>query len=158
LHEIYPRCFDVPLALFSSVVTLVLGLFLPVITLKELVFWQHTFSVLTGIVSLWDEKYYFLSLVILLFSIIFPFLKLVMLFFVWFKRMSDARRKNYLKWLATLGKWSMLDVFVVAMTIVIAKISRFASAEPRLGIYFFCFSIMVAIFVSTRIEKLIKVS
>ena len=151
-----PRSIGVPLILILAAVTLMFGLFLPVITLNELVFWTHTFSVYTGIISLWQEHQYFLSLVIFVFSICFPLLKLGILFLMWFTHLSQERRVLYLKWLSSLGKWSMLDVFVVAMTIVIAKISKFASAEPRMGIYFFCASIMMAIFVTMRIEKLMK--
>jgi len=156
LSKIHSRCFDVPLALFLSAVTLILGLFLPIITLKELIFWKHTFSVLSGIISLWDERHYFLSLIILLFSIIFPFLKLLMLSGIWFTKMFHDQRQTYVKWLSSLGKWSMLDVFVVAVTIVIAKISNFASAKPHIGLYFFCFSILLAILTTVRIEKLMK--
>jgi len=148
--------FHIPLLLITSAVTLVLGLFLPVITLKELGFWKHTFSVLTGIQSLWTEGHYFLALVIFVFSLIFPFVKLITLLAIWVFKMSQGQRQLILKWLGTLGKWSMLDVFVVAITIVIAKIARLASAEPRIGIYFFGCSIMLAILATMRMERLIK--
>ena len=55
-----------------------------------------------------------------------------------------------------LGKWSMLDVFVIAVTIVVTKISRFAEAEARLGIYFFGASILLTMFTTERIESLIN--
>ena len=156
LRQLYPHAFDVPLLLIVSSATLVLGLLLPVITLEELVFWKHTFSVLTGIQSLWQEHHYFLAVVILVFSIIFPLVKLMTLFMIWTAEMPQAQRQRILKWVGALGKWSMLDVFVVAITIVIAKIARFASAEPRVGIYFFATSIALAILVTMRIEKLLK--
>ena len=156
LNSTYKKCFDVPLGLALSALALVLGIFLPVITLKEMVLWQHTFSVYSGIVSLWAENHYFLSIIIFLFSIIFPVFKLVTLSFIWFKRMSTEKRQVYLKWLSSFGKWSMLDVYVVAITIVIAKISNFASAEPRAGIYFFCFSIILSMLITMRIDNLIK--
>ena len=50
----------------------------------------------------------------------------------------------------------MLDVFVIAVTIVVTKISRFAEAEPRLGIYFFGASILLTMFTTERIERLIN--
>lgn len=154
LMQIFPRSFDVPIMLLTSAILLGFGLYLPVIKLNELVFWTHTFSVYTGIISLWKEQHYFLSVIILVFSIIFPFIKLGVLCLVWFRRISNDQRETYLKWLANLGKWSMLDVFVVAITIVVAKISKFASAEPKIGIYFFGGSIILAILVTMRIERL----
>ena len=155
LQKIHPRHLDVPILLAVSLVLLWFGLFLPVITLKELVFWKHTFSVLSGISSLVDEGHYFLGIVIFLFSIVFPFIKLGMLFALWFGRLAQWQREKYIHWLGAIGKWSMLDVFVVAITIVIAKLSGFASAQPQIGLYFFGSSILLAMLVTVRIERLI---
>lgn len=156
LRQLYPRQYDIPLLIFVSLVCLLLGLFLPVITLKELVFWKHTFSVLTGIVSLVTEKHYILAVIIFVFSVIFPIFKLFMLMLIWFRKMTGEEREVYIQWLSGLGKWSMLDVFVVAITIVIAKISGFASAQPEPGIYFFGGSVLLGMFVMMRMEKLVK--
>jgi paraquat-inducible protein A len=156
LLRAYPRCWDVPLVLLTSIVLLILGLCLPVITLKELVFWKTTFSVWAGIVSLFQERHYFLSSIIFLFSIIFPIGKLTVLLNLWFVPMPQPRRKFFIHWLSVLGKWSMLDVFVVAVMIVITKISGFASADARIGIYFFGASILLSLLVTERIERLMK--
>ncbi|MDO8580283.1 MAG: paraquat-inducible protein A [Candidatus Omnitrophota bacterium] len=156
LLRAYPRCWDVPLVLLTSIVLLILGLCLPVITLQELVFWKTTFSVWAGIVSLFQERHYFLSVIIFLFSIIFPIGKLTILLNLWFIPMPQLRRKFFIHWLSVLGKWSMLDVFVVAVMIVITKISGFASADARIGIYFFGASILLSLLVTERIERLMK--
>lgn len=156
LRQLYPRRYDIPLLIFASLVFLLLGLFLPVITLKELVFWKHTFSVLTGIVSLVSEKHYILAVIIFIFSVIFPIFKLIMLMALWFRKMTNEEREVYVHWLSGLGKWSMLDVFVVAITIVIAKISGFASARPECGIYFFGGAVLLGMFVMMRLETLVK--
>jgi len=50
----------------------------------------------------------------------------------------------------------MLDVFVVAMMIIITKISRFAHAEARIGIYFFGASIMLTMILTGKIDNLLK--
>ena len=60
------------------------------------------------------------------------------------------------EWLGSLGKWSMLDVFVVAMMVIITKISGFASAQPRIGIYFFGASVFLAMLTTERINFLLK--
>jgi len=75
LKNIYPRNFLIPLALLTAVILLILGLVLPVMTLKQLAFWKNTFSVLTGIQSLFVEKHCILAGIILLFSVIFPIFK-----------------------------------------------------------------------------------
>jgi len=156
LREQHPGNYTIPLTLCASACLLVFGLFLPIITLKELVFWQHTFSVITGIQNLFTEGHIILALIILLFSIIFPIFKLLVLFQVWYSRLGDKQRKFYVHWLGILGKWSMLDVFVVAITIVITKISSFAKAEPRIGLYFFGVSIVLAMLVTEAIDRLMR--
>lgn len=139
----YPKHFGIPIALILSTITLCLGLFLPVITLKELLFWKHTFSILTGIQSLYQEGYMILALIIVLFS-------------VWLLELSEEKRKKSVHWLGILGKWSMLDVFVVEVMIVVAKISKFASAEAHAGIYFFGTSIILAILSTMEMDRLLK--
>jgi len=151
-----PKNFLIPLALLAATLFLGMGLFLPVITLRELVFWKTTFSVVSGIQSLYEEKHYVLACIIFFFSLVFPIFKLVVLCRIWFTRLGDQKRKSYLNWLGILGKWSMLDVFVVAVMIVVTKISGLAKAEARLGIYFFAVSILLAMILTEYFERLIK--
>lgn len=155
LQEEFPEYFYIPVILFLSTALLGFGLFLPMISLKELIFWKHTFSVVTGILSLWQEGHFILAAIIFVFSIIFPIVKLGVLFNVWFKPMLDEQRAHFVHALNLTGKWSMLDVFVVANTIVIAKISGFASAQAKEGIYFFCVSILLAMAATVLIERLL---
>ncbi|MGE0267108.1 MAG: paraquat-inducible protein A [Candidatus Omnitrophota bacterium] len=146
----------VSLLLVLSFVFLLLGLFLPAIHLKELVVFQSTFSVLTGIQNLFHEGHHILGVVIILFSVIFPLFKLFVLYIIWFHRIPHPQKAAFIRWLSVLGKWSMLDVFVVAVTIVITQVSRFADAQPRIGIYFFGVSIIITMLVTERIEKVIQ--
>lgn len=143
----------IPLTLAAAFVLLILGLFLPVLHLKELIIFKSTFSVVTGIIGLFHEGHYGLAVIIFLFSVVFPVFKLVMLCVLWFGKMAAKKREKFLHWLAVLGKWSMLDVFVVAVTIVITKISKLAAAEPRMGIYFFCASVVLTMFITGKISK-----
>lgn len=144
------------LMLLGAAACLGFGLVLPTITMKELVFWKHTFSVLTGIQSLYQEKYYFLAAIIFVFSIIFPIAKLLTLSVILYANVPVEKELTLLKWLGILGKWSMLDVFVVAVMIVVTKISGLVKAQAHIGIYVFTLSIMLSMFATMRIEGLIK--
>ncbi len=156
LHALKPRHYEVPLLIAGAGASLAYGLLLPTLTLKELVFWKHTFSILSGIQSLYQEKYYFLALIVFLFSVIFPIIKLFTLTSVWFLKLSEAQRLKFIKWLELLGKWSMLDVFVVAVLIVISKVSGLLKAEPHLGIYVFAFSVVLSMLTTMWIERLAR--
>ena len=112
------------------------GLTLPVLTIRKI--WEkNTFSVLSGIQNLYDDKQYFLAFIIFFFSIVFPVIKLCSLGILWVVRLKEEHQKSILYWLELLGKWSMLDVFVVAVIVVSVKLGVLATAEPRRGIYVF---------------------
>jgi paraquat-inducible protein A len=147
LREVYPKRLDIIILIIASGILLVVGLYLPIFTVRKL--WErNTFSILTGILNLWHERYYFLALIIFFFSVIFPFAKLASLFVIWLVKLRDEQRRRLLYFLEILGKWSMLDVFVAAVIIVSVKLGVLASARMEKGIYFFGASIIIAMLVS----------
>ncbi len=154
LAEINPKHLLIPLLLLFSTVLLLVGLSMPVLTVKQMWFMKNTFSVLTGIQALWLEKSYILASILMIFSVIFPLIKLSALFCIWFIRLSDEKRRGILTWLEILGKWSMLDVFVVAVTIVAVKLGFLASAHPEAGIYYFAAAIAMSMVVTAWIDRL----
>lgn len=148
LNDLYPKRFDIGLLIIASTVLLLIGYYLPILTVRKL--WEtNTFSILTGIVSLWKEKYFFLAGIIFFFSIIFPTVKLLSLSIIWFVRLTQKQRERMLRYLLLLGKWSMLDVFIVAVTIVTIKLGVLASARAHNGIYCFGLSILLAMVVTS---------
>ena len=55
-----------------------------------------------------------------------------------------------------VGKWSMLDVFVVAVIIVLLTAQRFVSAHLRVGIYLFGTAIILSMLASAWVEQLAR--
>ncbi len=153
LQELYPNREYIVLLILASLILLILGLTLPVLTVRKL--WEvNTFSILSGIVNLWEEKYYFLASVIFFFSLVFPVVKLAALFVIWFIRLADQHRKWILYGLSALGRWSMLDVFVAAIIIVSVKLGALASAKAEKGIYYFGSSILLAMMATLFIDHI----
>lgn len=150
----YPTRLEIYLLLLGSIATLVIGLSLPTIEMKELIFKKNTFSILTGIQSLYEEKYYFLAGIIFVFSIIFPIIKLCMLTVVWLAPLTVRARGACVGYLEVAGKWSMLDVFVVALMIIITRTSGLIDAKPLPGIYWFAGSVILAMLTSSHIKNL----
>lgn len=142
------------LLVLTATVMLVLGLALPTIELKELVFKKNTFSILAGIQALVQEKYYFLALIIFVFSIIFPIVKLGILAGSWLLPMTARARQTWIQYLEITGKWSMLDVFVVALMIIITRTSGLIKARPLPGIYWFAGSVILAMLASSYLKQL----
>ena len=109
---------------------------------------------ITGIIDLSRGGNIFLAILLFTFSLIFPVLKLTVLIVLWFHKMDPDRREDALHALKVLGKWSMLDVFVVASLVGAIQFGILAKATPRIGIYLFSAAIlccMVATFLQSRL-------
>ena len=138
-----------------AAVLLGIGLVAPIITLHKFMLIHNTFSVLSGILLLLEEGQFFIFLIIGCFSVIIPILKLVILYIlVSGAQASDGRMKKYLHWMHLYGKWSMLDVFVVAVLVVAVKLGVIASVEMHYGLYAFAGSVLLTMYVTTRVTNL----
>jgi hypothetical protein len=94
---------------------------------------------LWGIIrDLFNSREYLVGTAILIFSITFPCAKIAVSTALAFRghRLSDRLGRTSLSILASAGKWSMVDVFVVGMTIVFFKADGLHFAfSARLGAY-----------------------
>jgi len=131
------------------------GLIAPMITLHKFVVVSNTFSVLSGIAQLLSEGKWFLFLVITLFSVVLPLLKLAVLFHLTRASVSSSHHsRRFLKWMHDVGRWSMLDVFVVAVLVVAVKLGLFASIEMHYGLYAFAAAVLMTMIATARVVAL----
>ncbi len=159
LKDLHPNRRDVPLLIGLALAVLIAGLSLPILTVEKTVFWRHWqnhYSVFVGVVELTKSGDWLLAIVLFFFSMVFPFVKLFSLALLWYRKMSDAERMKTLHWLGLLGKWSMLDVFAVAILIVAAKLRDLTQVQPRIGIYLFGLAIILSMLATMRVEQLAK--
>lgn len=156
LCQFFPKRFDIPLMIFSSGILLVVGLSLPLMKVEKMIFWKNEYSVITGILGLMHDQEYFLAAILFFFSVVFPAIKLITLGILWQVKFDETKRRRILEWLGVLGKWSMLDVFVVAILIVAVKLGPLANVEPKIGVYVFSLAIAAAILTTMQVEKLAK--
>ena len=134
-----------------SSVLLVVGIFAPMMTLSKFVWVENEFSLYSGTLQLFKDGQYFLFAIIFLFSIALPIGKLILLFRFWHDDSSTRRQiERFMNWLAHYGKWSMLDVFVVAMLLVIVKLGVLATVVVHYGIYAYA-SAGILIMIATAI-------
>ncbi len=144
----------VDLALLASAVLFGLGITLPVMTVTELWVFENDFSILVGIRRLWAEDERLLAGVIGAFSILFPVSKILLAWIIW--QHADTTRRHFklfLRLLVVSGRWSMADLFVIAIAIMIAKIAGLADAASGPGLYFFAASLVLVAFATLRIER-----
>lgn len=134
---------------------LFIGLVTPIITLSKFVLVKNTFSVLSGAIELLKEGQIFLFLVITGFSVVLPMLKLRVLYRLVSKSEAmKSQTKKLLHWMHLYGKWSMLDVFVVAVLVVAVKLGALVDVEMRFGLYAFAASVLLTMFITSRIVGL----
>jgi paraquat-inducible protein A len=146
-----PALLAVAFALFG------LGIFLPFFHVTKFWVFQDAISVVSGLITLFQAHEYFLFGILTLFTLIFPCVKLGLLAIVWSERTHDLERVRKLhEWVEHLGKWSMLDVFVVAILIVAMKAANVADLHIGIGLYLFTFSVITTQLTSSWISRLLR--
>jgi paraquat-inducible protein A len=129
---------------------------MPLMHVEEWLFWDREYSIVSGTWELFAAGEVFLSLAVLVFVIVLPFVSFVTLMvlsivpFTPPGRRLDSRH-HLLDLLRAINKWSMFDVFALAVLVVITKIGGLASVEPRLGLWLFVSGALVSIYVSWKI-------
>lgn len=121
------------------------------------------FSLGNSVVDMWHAEVYALSLLIAVFSGAWPYLKLVMLLLCWIVPVNLLTRKNrerVLMSLDVLGKWSLIDAFVLTLMMVafhfriVPPVSPHtppgtarvdAYVEPHWGFYSFLIATMLSL-------------
>lgn len=82
-----------------------------------------TSSILGGTMELLHHGSWFVGLVVLLFSIVFPLTKIVLLLELSLLEMLHRRHKALtLRIIEHLGKWSMMDVMLLAFLVMLVKL------------------------------------
>jgi paraquat-inducible protein A len=133
------------------------GVAVPFFNVTKMWVFENSVSVLSGLVNLAHANEWFLFVIIFLFTIVFPLVKLGVLAAVWWYRAADdARADRLLRWESSLGKWSMLDVFVVAILIVAMKSASVASIRVGLGVYLFTASVVLTQLISIRLARRLR--
>jgi len=124
---------------------LVTGWLVPIMTVHRLVIFVDRVSILQGAAELWRGQEYVLSLLVIVFSVIFPAVKLLVAGTLWYGIDAEAGwLARALDWLEALGRWSMLDVFVVALTVVAVQISLIGEVSTHAGLYVFVAAVLLS--------------
>lgn len=138
--------------LVITAIMLAIGLSAPILTLEKFFIIENTFSIFSGLVQLLEEGRIFLFVIILLFSVVMPIIKLGVLFrLLGSTAGSSETLQRYLRLMHQYGKWSMLDVFVVALLVVAVKLGAVASVETHYGLYAFGSAVLLTMAITARV-------
>jgi paraquat-inducible protein A len=133
------------------------GFFSPIMTITQLVWINHSFSILSGIWQLWQEGHIILFLLVAGFSVILPIAKIILLFNLLHPKTTQVHhRKKLLHLMHNYGRWAMLDVMVVAMLIVSVKLGAIASIQIHAGLYVFGGAVLLIMLITHQVVNLYK--
>ncbi len=125
------------LLLLAIAVLLGLGVTLPVIRVDRFVFFSREASLVGIVWSLFESREFLLAAIVGVFSILVPAAKLGLLLFLWRGNGGGAVPEALFRYLELLGRWSMLDVLVVALLVFAIKSTGLAAAASEPGLYCF---------------------
>lgn len=139
-----------------SLALLVAGVTLPAFDVTRFYFFKDEFSILSSLVTLADEGEWLIVSLIALFSIAFPSIKILALGkLLWWDDIDHDKSRRTAHLISLLGKWSMADVFIIALLILSIKGSFIADAKTLSGIYAFAASALLAMGLSLRLQNLL---
>lgn len=96
-------------------------------------------SIMATVEELWTEERILVAVLIFAFSVLIPLTKTILVSFAYWQRNTDVERK-IMNFIASIGKWSMADVFVVAVFLAILSTNH-AGTETAKQLQIFAFKI-----------------
>jgi len=115
-------------------------------------------NIVEGAIELWHMESYFVSIVILFASLLIPTFKIAMLIILIRSVRSGSRfdcrvlSRSY-RIVEFVGKWSMVDVFVVLLMSSIVQIGGLVNIFPGFAVVCFCFVVITTLFAAENFDE-----
>jgi paraquat-inducible protein A len=99
-------------------------------------------TILGGVVFLYKEGSWVLALIVLVASVVVPLGKLFALVYLMITVQRGSLKSNHdrtrlYRLVELIGRWSMLDVFVVAFIVALVQLDPLMSVAPGIGVMYF---------------------
>ena len=125
---------------------------LPILKIEQLGL-QNESSLLGGTLELLRHGNWFVGGVVLLFSIVFPLTKIVLLLELSLLEVLHERHKaTTLRWMEHLGKWSMMDVMLLAFLVMLVKLGDMVEFHFGPAIFAFVFCVAMSMIASLTFD------
>lgn len=114
-------------------------------------------TVWQGCQRLFQDGDYIVAVIVFCASILIPLLKLIGLFFLVASTKARMSRWHKLRmWvyrvIDVIGRWAMLDVFVLAVLVSLVKLQRLATIIPGQGLFAFALVVVFTILASASFD------
>lgn len=117
-------------------------------------------TILDGVSYMWKDGDYPIAMIIFTASIIIPVIKIIALFLLcYFSAYSSCSDEGYClkmnkiyNFVEFIGRWSMIDIFVVAVTSTLIRNGVMISVYPDIGAVFFAIVVIVTMIASKKYD------
>ena len=120
---------------------------------------KNTSTIYQSVVSLSKQGSWFIAIIVLLASIVIPVGKLAVILFLELTKNSSIRpelRSRLFRFVELIGKWSMLDVFLLALMVTILKLKPWMDVTVEPGALFFAMVVIFTMLASQNFDKFHK--
>jgi len=120
-------------------------------------FGSQSDTILSGVVYFWTSGSWYLALIIFFASIMVPMLKMIalVLLLVTVQRRSRwqvAQRARLYRLVELVGRWSMLDIYVVAVIVALVQLKALATITPGAGAIAFGSVVVLTMFAAMTFD------
>jgi paraquat-inducible protein A len=114
-------------------------------------------TIMSGVVYLWSSGSWVLALVVFIASVAVPLVKLLSLtvLLLGVQRRSHRQplpRTKLYRFLELIGRWSMLDVYVVTILVALVQVDSLASIRPGAGVVAFAAVVVLSMLATMAFE------
>ena len=157
IHLRKPESINRTLALMLAAAVLYIPAnLLPILTIRELGVAREK-TIISGLVEFWKMGSYPIAIVIFTASILIPLLKIVSLLWLCGAAKgfipSSAKMMGKLYWITELlGRWSMVDIFVVAILVAMVQLGNYMTVTPGPGALAFAGVVILTMFAAMSFD------
>ncbi|TCM66589.1 paraquat-inducible protein A [Acinetobacter calcoaceticus] len=161
LHLRKPKSLDRTMALAIAATILYIPANVLPMTVTDSILGRQQDTIMSGVIFFWQSGDYLVSSVIFIASIFIPMLKLLILFFLLIAvHLQSSQRWQFLpehcamlyRVVEFVGRWSMIDVFVVALLTALIQIQSLATILAGPGAVAFGAVVVLTMFASLSFD------
>lgn len=150
LHLRKPMALQLTMAyLFTALLLYIPANLLPMMITEKLGQVESS-TILGGIILLWQEGSQPIAIIVFIASVLVPVMKFIILlllcFSVYFpQRLCPQKRLKLYRLTELIGRWSMVDIFVVAILVALFQLERLLNVQPGSGTIAFAAVVILTI-------------
>lgn len=116
---------------------------------------RHSSTIWEGILSLMDAGSWAIAAIVFLASMFIPLLKLIILFYLSLTARNGKNqhfKTSLYRFIEAIGRWSMLDIFLLAVLVAIMKLGPWTTVEPEIGSLMFALVVVFTMLASANFD------